>query len=376
MFLAMGMGAYAAGIFHLYTHAFFKALLFLGSGAVIHALAGEQDLRNMGGLRKALPITYWTFLIGAIAIAGVPGLAGFFSKDEILFRTFTGTGVMHGRQVLWAIGLLTSLLTAIYMFRLVIMAFHGERRHDAPAAPAHPEEEEPAAHAAPSHGAHDHGHGAHLHDAPPSMAIPLIVLAIGSVLAGYVGVPHALGGSNRIESFLEPSFEVSDGARHETTAADAAAGNPVQRASVQETQPAAAEHAPAADEGTELMLMALSSGVAVAGIGIAFFFWARNRRMVDGIARSASGLHRLLLNKYYVDELYDAAVVQPIKQLSTLGLWKGVDAGLIDGAVNGVGQSVRTASGALRRTQTGSVRTYAASLFLGVVLIVGYYLWR
>jgi NADH-quinone oxidoreductase subunit L len=388
MFLAMGMGAYAAGIFHLYTHAFFKALLFLGSGAVIHALAGEQDLRNMGGLRKALPITYWTFLIGAIAIAGVPGLAGFFSKDEILFRTFAGTGVMHGRQVLWAIGVLTSLLTAIYMFRLVIMAFHGERRHDAPstgpAAPAHPEEEEPAAHAAPAHGAHDHAHpstalgagGAHLHDAPPAMAIPLIVLAIGSVLAGYVGVPHALGGSNRIETFLEPSFEVSEGVRHETTAASAAAVNPIQPASAQQTEAGPAAHAPAADEGTELMLMALSSGVAVAGIGIAIFFWARNRRMVDGIARSASGLHRLLLNKYYVDELYDAAVVQPVKQLSTLGLWKGVDAGLIDGAVNGVGQSVRAASGALRRTQTGSVRTYAASLFLGVVLIVGYYLLR
>ena len=384
MFLAMGMGAYAAGIFHLYTHAFFKALLFLGSGAVIHALAGEQDLRNMGGLRKALPITYWTFLVGAIAIAGVPGLAGFFSKDEILFRTFTGTSVMHGRQVLWAIGMVTSLLTAIYMFRLVIMAFHGERRHEAPstplgagpAAPAHPEEEEPAAHAAPSHGVHDHGHGAHLHDAPPAMALALIVLAIGSVLAGYVGVPHALGGSNRIESFLEPSFEVSQGGRHETTAADAARENPIQPASAQETQAEPAEHAPAADEGTERMLMALSSGVAVAGIGIAIFFWARNRRMVDGIARSASGLHRLLLNKYYVDELYDAAVVQPIKQLSTVGLWKGVDAGLIDGAVNGVGQSVRGVSGVLRRTQTGSVRTYAASLFLGVVLIVGYYLIR
>jgi NADH-quinone oxidoreductase subunit L len=208
------------------------------------------------------------------------------------------------------------------------------------------------------------------------MAIPLIVLAIGSVLAGYVGVPHALGGSNRIETFLEPSFEVSEGVRHETTAADAAAVNPIQPASAQQTEAGAAAHAPAADEGTELMLMALSSGVAVAGIGIAIFFWARNRRMVDGIAQSASGLHRLLLNKYYVDELYDAAVVQPIKQLSTLGLWKGVDAGLIDGAVNGVGQSVRAASGVLRRTQTGSVRTYAASLFLGVVLIVGYYLLR
>jgi NADH-quinone oxidoreductase subunit L len=381
MFLAMGMGAYAAGIFHLYTHAFFKALLFLGSGAVIHALAGEQDLRNMGGLKKALPITYWTFLIGAIAIAGVPPLAGFFSKDEILFRTFSSAET-PAHTLLWGIGIITSLLTAIYMFRLVFLAFHGERRHDAPAtelgagpaAPAHPEEEEPAAQHGPAT-AHGGTHG-HLHDAPPSMAFALVVLAIGSVFAGLVGVPHALGGSNRIESFLEPSFEAT-AASHEpaTTAVEAGRQSAVQPASAQEVHEAPAEHAPV-DAGTELLLMALSSGVAVAGIGIAWFFWMRNRTMVDGIARSFSGLHRLLLNKYYVDELYDATVVQPIKQLSTVGLWKGVDAGLIDGAVNRVGQSVRASSGGLRRLQTGSVRTYAAALFLGVVLIVGYYLVR
>src|SRR5438132_2359341 len=159
MFLAMGVGAYAAGIFHLYTHAFFKALLFLGSGAVIHALAGEQDLRRMGGLRKELPITYWTFVIGALAIAGVPGLAGFFSKDEILFRTYAG-----GHTLLWVVGLLTSLLTAVYMFRLVFLAFHGERAPEA-VAPAHE---------------------SHLHDAPPAMAVALIVLALGSILAGYI----------------------------------------------------------------------------------------------------------------------------------------------------------------------------------------------
>src|ERR1041384_5583093 len=186
MFLAMGVGAFAAGIFHLYTHAFFKALLFLGSGAVIHALSGEQDLRRMGGLKKDLPVTYWTFLIGALAIAGVPLLSGFFSKDEILFHTFA-----NGHTLLWIIGLFTSLLTAIYMFRLVFLAFHGERHHDPPAAPAHPEEEEPAArhgsassaHAAPGlhpatshgHGHGGHGHGSHLHDAPPAMALALIV---------------------------------------------------------------------------------------------------------------------------------------------------------------------------------------------------------
>src|SRR5262245_53621105 len=191
MFLAMGVGAFGAGIFHLYTHAFFKALLFLGSGAVIHALHGAQDIRNMGGLKAGLPITYWTFLIGSLAIAGVPGLAGFFSKDEILFETFA-----HGHAILWTIGILTSLLTATYMFRLVFLTFHGERRHDAPAAvTAHAAPHGHGANGhghvdvhAPAPGAHDHGRGGHLHDAPPAMALALIVLAIGSVLAGYLGV--------------------------------------------------------------------------------------------------------------------------------------------------------------------------------------------
>ena len=154
MFLAMGVGAFAAGIFHLYTHAFFKALLFLGSGAVIHALAGEQDIRNMGGLKKYLPITYWTFLIGALAIAGVPLLSGFFSKDEILFRTFTAEST-PGHTLMWVIAVITSLLTATYMFRLVFLTFHGERRHDAPA-PAHVEEEEPRRHAHGMRATHGH----------------------------------------------------------------------------------------------------------------------------------------------------------------------------------------------------------------------------
>jgi NADH-quinone oxidoreductase subunit L len=322
MFLAMGVGAYAAGIFHLYTHAFFKALLFLGSGAVIHALAGEQDLRRMGGLKTDLPITYWTFVIGAIAIAGVPGFAGFFSKDEILFRAFAG-----GHTVLWIVGLLTSLLTAIYMFRIVFLAFHGSRAPE-PAKPAHPEEEERA----------QHVHSGHLHDAPPAMALVLIVLAIGSVLAGYV----SLGG--RFERFLEPSFAP----RH-----------------VEEV----------ADRGLELTLMVVSSIVAVAGIAIAAYFFLKNRRAADHLAEQFAGPRRVLEHKYYVDDIYDAAVVQPIRITSENALWKLIDVRVIDGAVNGVGETVSSASELLRRMQTGSVRAYAASLFLGVVLILGYYLW-
>jgi len=341
MFLAMGVGAYAAGIFHLYTHAFFKALLFLGSGAVIHALAGEQDMRNMGGLRKALPITYWTFLIGAIAIAGVPPLAGFFSKDEILFRAFS-----NGHRILWAVGVLTALLTATYMFRVVFLTFHGERTRTPDSGLAHDRSA--------------HGHANHLHDAPPAMALALIVLAVGSVFAGLVGVPQVLGGSNRIERFLEPSFEV-----HATA---------VRPGSDQGQTPLepSAEHA--VTETTEWTLMGISVGVALAGIGLAAYFFLANRRAADAMARRLSGPYRLLLNKYYVDELYDAVIVQPIKQLSTFGLWKGADVGLIDGAVNGVGAAVRGTSGVLRRLQTGSIRAYAASLFLGVVLILGWYL--
>jgi NADH-quinone oxidoreductase subunit L len=380
MFLAMGVGAFAAGIFHLYTHAFFKALLFLGSGAVIHALAGEQDLRNMGGLKKDLPVTYWTFLIGALAIAGVPLFSGFFSKDEILYRTFTSNNSNH--VLLWAIGAVTSLLTAIYMFRLVFLAFHGRRHVAGQHGAAHPEEEEPVTHAkahAPAHTSGGHGHaGHHVHDAPPSMAIPLIVLAIGSVFAGYVGVPHAVGGSNRIEGFLEPSFRVSESARQGQRAAAEAAGNnsgAVQTASLQETHPA--DESGGEEHGSsELMLMAISSGIAFAGIGIAAYFWLRNRAAADRMSRSMSGVYNLLLNKYYIDELYDAAIVQPIKLFSTGGLWKGMDAGIVDGAVNGVGLAVQAGSSGLRRTQTGSVRAYAAALFLGVVAILGFYLWR
>jgi NADH-quinone oxidoreductase subunit L len=353
MFLAMGVGAFGAGIFHLYTHAFFKALMFLGSGAVIHALHGEQDIRNMGGLKKELPITYWTFLIGALAIAGVPGLAGFFSKDEILFKTFAS-----GHRLLWAIAAATSLLTAIYMFRLVFLTFHGPRA----VAPV---------------GAHgpDHGHGArgghgghgHLHDAPPAMAIPLILLAIGSAVAGYVGVPHALGGENHIEKFLEPAFHPPPVAERAAQHGVAEAGH----AAAATTHGAPEAHA---DEAIELQLMALSSTLAIAGIAIAAFIFLMNRRLAGVIASTSGPVHRLLLNKYYVDELYDRVVVWPIRRVSESTLWRFVDVVLIDGAVNGAGTLVRQSAAVMRMAQTGSLRTYAASLFLGVVLVLGYYL--
>src|SRR5688572_971694 len=345
MFIAMGVGAYAAGIFHLFTHAFFKALLFLGSGAVIHALAGEQDLRHMGGLKKELPVTYWTFLIGALAIAGFPFLSGFFSKDEILYRTFAA-----GHPVLWAVGAVTSLMTAFYMFRLVFLAFHGTRRTNA----------EAVARGAASHGSAVHDqqsdaesphmhHTAHLHDAPRSMAIPLIVLAIGSVFAGYLNVPPAIGGSAFLEHFLEPSLHLPamDGAH------------------------AAAEHA---DHTVEGMLMILSSLIALAGIGLAALLYLKRPQMPDTFAARFPGAYQFVVNKGYIDELYDAVVVQPIKALSEHVLWKG-DARVIDGAVNGTGQIVVETGALARQIQTGSVRAYAVSVLFGVVVIAGYYLW-
>ena len=331
----------------------------------------------MGGLKDALPITYWTFVIGALAIAGVPGLAGFFSKDEILAQTFD-----HGHTLLWAIGLATSLLTAIYMFRLVFLAFHGPRSGAGagPAAPnhsaggqAHPEEEEPAAQQA---------HHEHLHDAPAPMALALIVLAIGSVLAGYVG----LGG--RFEHFLEPSFEPQ---RVEAVAESSAEltlmlvstgvafvgiglGGRFEHFLEPSFEPQRIEAAVESSAASTLML--ISTIVAFVGIGVATYFLLRNRRAADRVAEQFGGLRQLLADKYYVDEIYDAAVVQPIRIVSEEALWKKIDARLIDGAVNGAGEIVGGLSEVGRRLQTGSVRTYAASLFVGVVLILGYYLWR
>jgi NADH-quinone oxidoreductase subunit L len=307
-------------------------------------------------LKKYLPITYWTFLVGTLAIAGFPLLSGFFSKDEILWKTYT-TDAPSFHLVLYVVALITAFLTATYMFRLLFMTFHGERRTTA--------DHGDASHMAPkaasmTHAAHDHGHGhghAAPHDAPPSMAFALIVLAVGSLLAGYVGVPHALGGENRIETFLHPSFTVA-GAAHEEAGAAGAAG----------------EHH--ADTQTELMLMGLSVGVGLAGIGLAWFFWYRNPENAAAMQRRFRPVHRLLLNKYYVDELYDAAVVQPVKVVSEEALWRGVDTRVVDGAVNGAGQVVGGMSAVMRLLQSGSVKAYAASTFFGVVAILAYYLWR
>jgi NADH-quinone oxidoreductase subunit L len=306
---------------------------------VIHALGGEQDLRRMGGLKDALPVTYWTFLIGALAISGVPGLSGFFSKDEILYRDYA-----TGHTLLWVVGLFTSLLTAIYMFRLVFMAFFGPK-HWAEAGHSPSE-----GHAAVA----DH----RLHDAPKPMALALVALAAGSIVAGYIGLPHVFSSVNRFDEFLAPSFGQ---ARVEQSVRSAS--EPAERAEEQGAQ-------------LELALMGVSVVAAAGGIGIAMFFFLKNREASARVAEQFIGLYTVLRNKYYVDEIYDAAIVQPTRIVAEEGLWKVVDVRVIDGSVNGVADSVRGWSELLRRLQTGSVRAYAASLFFGVVALLGYYLWR
>jgi NADH-quinone oxidoreductase subunit L len=315
MFLALGVGAFSAGIFHVMTHAFFKALLFLGSGAVIHAMHDEQDIRKMGGLGKSLPVTYRTFLVGTIAIAGIPPLSGFFSKDEILWDAFS-----HGSWVLWLAGFAGAGLTALYMFRLLALTFQGEPRWDK---------------------------GVHPHEAPATMTVPLIVLALLSAVGGFAGIPHSLGGGNAFEQWLEPVFA-----------------------------PAGDKLAVAAPQGeiAEYVLMGLSVGVALAGWYIARMWYLRRKEIPGLLIRRAPGAYRVLLNKYYVDEFYEAAVVRPAVRGSDLLLWKGIDVNIIDRIVNGTARVTAAAGRGLRLIQTGVVQNYILVFLAGVVLIVGWLL--
>jgi NADH-quinone oxidoreductase subunit L len=318
MFLACGAGAYAAGVFHLMTHAFFKALLFLAAGSVIHGMGGLQDIRKMGGLRHHMPWTYRTFLVGTIAIAGIPPLAGFFSKDAVLWGAWNHTP--YGR-VLWIVGVVAALFTSFYMFRLLILTFYGEPRYT-------------------EHDVH------HVHESPASMLIPLIVLAFFSITAGWIGIPAALGGGNQIEHFIAES--------HEPPAA--------------ETE-AAAEHT-----STELLLMGVSTAAAVAGLLLAYLFYVARPELPQRLAGKVHAMYSIMVNKYYVDELYDMIIVWPVVRASRDFLWKFVDASVIDGAVNGVGTLVRGSAAGLRRMQTGYVRTYAVWILLGGVAIVVWFL--
>jgi NADH-quinone oxidoreductase subunit L len=415
MFLGAGVGAYGAAIFHLMTHAFFKALLFLGSGAVIHGMAGEQDMNRMGGLRRYLPVTFVTMVIGALAIAGIPPLSGFFSKDEILAQAFE-----HNR-ILWALGSATALMTAFYMFRLIAMTFYGSYRGPAwahhqvgVAAPAdiavarahgasHPVDLE--AHGQAHRAAHELTHGpAHPvppgavvhthewhgpHEAPRSMTVPLMVLAAGAMAAGFLGVPSALGGRNALEHFLEPSFHAPI-----VAGAAAIAAEPVADAAV--AGGPAAEAAMSRSDEIGLMLFAVV--LAVTGISAAWRFYVTRPQIAENLANRWRGAHTLLLHKYYVDELYGATFIRGTFD-SARGLWifdgRVVDgivngwsaltrvlawcSGLfdriaIDGIVNSVGWGADEGSYAVRRSQTGLVQNYALLIVLGVCVFLTVYL--
>jgi NADH-quinone oxidoreductase subunit L len=310
MFLAAGAGAYGVAIFHLGTHAFFKALLFLGSGSVIHAMSGEQDMRRMGGLKKHLPVTYWTFVVGTLAIAGVPGLAGFFSKDAILGAAW------EAHIALWLVGTITAGITAFYMFRLLFMTFHGEFR-----------------------GTEEQRH--HLHESPPSMTLPLVVLAIGSVVAGYLGLIPFLH-RNWLGHYLDPVI--------------ANVGLPVVHV----------EHGFA----LEAFLVGMSVLAGLLGIFLAWRLYGRNRNLAaeDTFAARMPAVQRTLANKYWVDEIYDATVVRPLGWLARMS-WKVVDTILINGSVH-VGAFLVELTGDLGRfTTTGNVRNYALYFFAGLILL-------
>ncbi|MBZ5591291.1 MAG: NADH-quinone oxidoreductase subunit L [Acidobacteriia bacterium] len=288
MFLGLGTGAFSAGIYHLMTHAFFKALLFLGAGSVIHALSGEQDMRNMGGLRKKIPVTFWTLMCAAVAISGVPPFAGFFSKDAILVAAYH-----HAPWMYW-VGTITAGMTAFYVFRAMFMTFFGEYR----------------------------GHE-HPHESPAVITVPLSALAVLSVVGGFIRVPV----------WLEKFF-------------------------------------PVAEAPEEFSLVAISVVAGVAGIALAWVMYMVKPGLADSVSASLGGLYRLVYNKYFVDEIYDAAVVKPVVNGSRVVLWRGLDAGLIDGAANGIGSSSQGLGGWLKLLQSGNIRSYATWVVFGSVILV------
>ncbi len=376
MFMACGVAAYSAGIFHLMTHAFFKGLLFLGAGSVIHAVGGEQDMRKMGGLRKYAPYTFWTMLIATCAISGIPGFSGFFSKDEILWQSFSSP---HGNWVLWLFGVITAFMTSFYMFRLLFMTFFNEYR-GALGEQHTPHETQPHGTAASiEHAGHTHevpmggqrtvaqapavaahGHG-EPHESPWVMVVPLVLLAVLSIVGGYVGVPKALHGSNAIEHFLAPVMP----------AITAEAAGTAHEGSLSEQ-----EHSQAAEDSSlELTMTGVSVAVAFAGLGLAWLLYVKRRDLPAKIADSLGGLYTAVLNKYYVDEIYGAAIIGPLIAFSTRVLWRGIDATLIDGSVNGGARGVREIGDSLRHQQSGNIRAYAGWVTAGAAVVILYMVW-
>ncbi len=352
MFMACGVGAFSAGIFHLMTHAFFKGLLFLAAGSVIHAVGGEQDMRKMGGLRTKIPVTFWTMTAGTLAIAGIPGLAGFFSKDEILWRVYQASWIY------WVVGIVTVFLTSFYMFRLWFLTFFGEYRGHADGAAGE--------HGHPAHGAdRRHGH-AGIHESPPVMLAPLVILAILSVVGGYVGVPGSLGGGNRFEKFLDPVFRPTTPGLNTQHNAPGETNPPEQQSEGTEPQ---TSHA------TELVFTGISVAAALLGLGLAWTFYYRNPQLPERIATDLDGLYDTVVHKYYIDELYGEVFVKPLLDGSTRILWQGVDQNLIDGTVNNGADAARHVSDQARHMQSGNLRSYAGWIAAGSAVIIAFMIW-
>jgi NADH-quinone oxidoreductase subunit L len=321
MFMACGVGAFSAGIFHLMTHAFFKGLLFLGAGSVIHAVGGEQDMRKMGGLKSYIPWTFLTMTIATLAIAGIPPLAGFWSKDEILWKAYQVS------PVYWAIGVLTAFITSFYMFRLWFMTFFGDYR--GAVSDAHD------AHGHDSHGGHGHGEP---HESPMVMLAPLMILALLSLFGGFVGW------GNHFENFLAPVFGT-------------------------------AKAAEAASRSTELLLMGISVAVALLGCWLAYLLYYAKPALPQKIADSLGGLYRTVVHKYYIDEIYAAVFVKPLIDGSTQILWQDVDRKIIDAAVNNAGEGAKHVSDEARHMQSGNIRSYAGWISAGAAVVLAFMVW-
>ena len=418
MFLACGVGAFGAAIFHVMTHAFFKALLFLGSGSVIHGMHHEQDMRRMGNLKKYMPITFATMMTGWLAISGIPVFSGFFSKDEILYKTFAAEGLGSWSFILWIVGLLTAVLTAVYMTRMMIMTFWGDERFhapiheelpvaDNPTEPSRAEENAFAAgdahdavepHGDPhawsyaeedehdqAHDDHDDEHhhlpeDFHPHESPWTMTVPLVVLAIFATLGGLVGIPYALSGGavpNYFEQTLEPVI-----AKVGHTAIETPAHNEVSLEEATKTvenlpqgtnfettehaeETAHAEHSPE-ELQTERLLAGLSVLLAALGIGIGWFIFKKE---------PLKQMPKIMRDKWRIDEFYNGYIVDPLTSLSRNGLWQGFDVGFIDGTVNGIGHFVTALGSVTRKVQVGFVRSYAAFMLFGALIVIGYFIY-
>ncbi len=373
MVMACGVAAYTAGIFHLMTHAFFKALLFLGAGSVIHAVGGEQDMRRMGGLRRKIPVTFWVVTAATFAIAGFPPFAGFVSKDQILGEAFASP---HGGKLLWAIGVLTAGLTSFYMFRLWFMTFFGEYQPDADLGDAHLSQTAPTTHGSThddSHADDDHGHGhGSVHESPWIMLAPLVILAVLSVGGGWVGWPQFLWGSNRFERFLAPVMESSQSGLEHAAAAYEQEGTKetlLVKVTPDDLKPA---HENVSEER---LLAGISVAAASLGLFFAWLLYFKKRDLPDRITGKIHGLYLTVLHKYYVDEGYGLLIVKPLLALSTVVFWRGVDQGVIDGMVNGAGSTSKGIGNQLRKMQSGNIRSYAAWVAAGGAAVIVYMVW-